>query len=156
MLDYETHRKLQEFNRDLNALYLESKPFWDDDFSWNGFRWLLADAKDDNVIAYKRYDRKGNSIAAIFNFSGAARIRYRVPTVLKNEPESYSFSKKDLNLAWRIIFSSDNIEYGGDDLFKDELYIEENGDISVNLAPLSAIYLKSEPYAGENTIVIDK
>jgi 1,4-alpha-glucan branching enzyme len=156
MLDYDTHRKLQEFNRDLNALYLESKPFWDDDFSWNGFRWLLADAKDDNVIAYKRYDRKGNSIAAVFNFSGAPRVGYKVPTIQKNEPESYESPKKDLSRAWRVIFSSDDREYGGDDRYKDELYIEENGSISVNLAPLSAIYLKSEPYAGENTIVIDK
>ncbi|NLB16329.1 MAG: 1,4-alpha-glucan branching protein GlgB, partial [Clostridiales bacterium] len=156
MLDYETHRKLQEFNRDLNALDLETKPFWDDDFSWNGFRWLLADAKDDNVIAYKRYDRKGNSIAAVFNFSGAARIGYNVPTVQKNEPESYDSPKKELSRAWRVIFSSDDGEYGGEEKYKDEIYIEENGGISVNIAPLSAIYLKSEPYAGENTIVIDK
>ena len=48
LLLYEPHRRLRDFLRELNQLYLNKRAFWSMDNSWDGFRWINADDGDHN------------------------------------------------------------------------------------------------------------
>ncbi len=153
MLDYEPHRKLQLFCRDLNAIYLSSPALWRDDFSWGGFEWLLADRSEDNVIAYRRYGRDGETLAAVFNFSGSPWKGYRIPTRTERDGDQAESAEYGISRAWRAVLDSSSARYGGSRSEGREgaLYIEDDGGITLDLEPLSAVYLIPEPYAGHET-----
>ena len=127
MLDYETHRKTQRFTADLNHLYLENSALWEDDFTWDGFQWISADDVSNNVIVYER-KAKNESVIAVMNFANAVRENYVIP-----------FGSTDGD--YEIIFNTDEVIYGGEHLYDNKNFIKEN-HLSVNLAPLSALYIK--------------
>lgn len=79
MLDFEKHSKLQHFTAELNHRYLRDSRLYADDFSWNGFRWIYADMAEKNVIAYRRFNRDGQEIIVVINFSGAQWRNFSIP-----------------------------------------------------------------------------
>ena len=143
----------QLFCRDLNAIYLSSPALWRDDFSWGGFEWLLADRSEDNVIAYRRYGRDGETLAAVFNFSGSPWKGYRIPTRTERDGDQAESAEYGISRAWRAVLDSSSARYGGSRSEGREgaLYIEDDGGITLDLEPLSAVYLIPEPYAGHET-----
>lgn len=54
LLGYENHEKYQQFIKDLNHVYLEHAALWHEDTSWDGFKWIDADNKDQNIYTYVR------------------------------------------------------------------------------------------------------
>ena len=70
MLDYPNHKYFREYVASLNAFYLAHSELWDIDFNEDGFRWILADEADKNLVAFRRIDRKGRSLTVVLNFSG--------------------------------------------------------------------------------------
>ena len=56
LLDYDAHKNLQNYVRELNLFYKKTSPFWQVDYSWEGFNWLVSDDKDNSVIAFTRTD----------------------------------------------------------------------------------------------------
>ena len=78
LLDYESHRKLKDFVTALNKFYLSSPPLWEVEDGFAGFEWNVVDDNRQNVIAYTRYDRKGNSVTAVINFSPVQYNNYRI------------------------------------------------------------------------------
>ena len=70
MLDYPNHKYFREYIASLNAFYLAHSELWDIDFLEDGFRWILADEADKNLVAFRRIDRKGRSLTVVLNFSG--------------------------------------------------------------------------------------
>ena len=137
MLDYEPHKKLQCFTADLNRFYLEHPALWADDFSWDGFKWLTVDARDDNVIAYRRKSGNGDFMICVVNFSGAQRHNYGIP-VRASEPTE----DEEAFDCLETVFSSDAVEYGGSGSNVDLRYPIRDGCARVNLPPLSAIFLE--------------
>ncbi len=132
MLDYPKHKDLLNYSAAINHFYLQNDPFWLDDFSWNGFRWLIADEADRNLIAYQRFGTKGKSIVCVFNFSGSDIIDYPISLPAdKNKVTGES--------TWRCVFFSEDKQYGGSSdtpapiVFKD-------GQGSVTIPALSAAY----------------
>ena len=75
--DYPMHRDFQEFVKNLNHFYLKNSPFWNDDFSWNGFKWISADDNTQSIIVFRRIDRKGNEVFVVCNFAPVDREDYR-------------------------------------------------------------------------------
>jgi 1,4-alpha-glucan branching enzyme len=71
MLDYPTHRNLREFVAALNRFYLQSPELWEQDFRPEGFRWIYADAADQNMVAFRRYALDGSSLIVVLSFSGS-------------------------------------------------------------------------------------
>ena len=76
MLDYPLHKKLQTFNKKLNLFYKDTAPLYEIEDSWDGFEWISADEKDNNVVSFCRTDKKGNKLVAIMNFSGCDYFNY--------------------------------------------------------------------------------
>ncbi len=98
MLDFPLHKKLQYFSKRLNKIYANCTPLFEIDDSWEGFQWISADEKDNNVISFKRIDKKGNQLIFIGNFSGCDYPIYR----LGLEQGTY-----------KIIMSTDDKRFGG-------------------------------------------
>ncbi len=78
LLDYDAHKKMQEFVCKLNHIYLRQKALWEIDFSWEGFSWIANDDNAQSVIAFRRTDKSGKEIIAVCNFVPVARENYRI------------------------------------------------------------------------------
>ncbi|MBQ6922804.1 MAG: alpha amylase C-terminal domain-containing protein, partial [Clostridia bacterium] len=98
MLDFPLHKKLFEFNKNLNRIYADTPAFYEIEDGWQGFRWISADESNNNVIAFERFDKSGNSVVVIVNFSGNEYTKYRLG-VDKGE--------------YSVLISSDDKKFGG-------------------------------------------
>jgi 1,4-alpha-glucan branching enzyme len=78
LLDFPRHRTMQKFVKDLNELYLKTPAMYEQDTSFNGFKWLVVDDNLQNVISFIRYAKDGSYIIAVVNFSGEERVKYRM------------------------------------------------------------------------------
>ncbi len=99
LLDYDTHKNLHKYVKDLNKFYLENKPLYELDNTYNGFNWIVVDDSVQNMIAFTRYDSEGNSIIAVLNFSRVNRICYEIGV---EHPGVY-----------QTVFNSADKKYGG-------------------------------------------
>ena len=139
MLDYESHRLLQEFCSRLNQVYMDYPQFWLDDHTWSGFGWV--DIKDtlNNVFIYKRTSprEEDKDIYVALNM---------VPQPL----EGYKIPVYELG-TYKIILNTDDMGFGGSGYPTktdaqgcveaiDEPYNGLPYHIQLNLPPLAGIY----------------
>lgn len=99
LLDYEKHKKLQDFSKELNHFYLENPQFWEIDYSWEGFSWISSDDNANSTIAFRRISKDGKEIIGVFNFTPNEHKEYRIGV-----PESGTY---------KVIFDSNLKKYGG-------------------------------------------
>lgn len=140
MLQYESHKLLQDFVADLNHFYIKNPQMWQDDHSWGGFEWVDASDVKNNVFIFKRKGVAGQEdIYVALNM---------VPVPLEN----YNIGVTEKG-KYKILMNTDEMKYGGsgypdgaDDkgIFrtKDEGWNGKPYHISVNLPPLGGIYFK--------------
>lgn len=135
LLEYDSHKKLQSYVKELNLFYKKNSPFWQVDYSWEGFNWLVSDDNNNSVIAFVRTDEAGEKIVAVCNFTKVERPIYKIGVPEKG--------------TYEIIFNSDSEKFGGSGekikkSYKtmDEPYGEFAQSIDLKLPPLSTIYLK--------------
>ncbi|MDD2261275.1 MAG: 1,4-alpha-glucan branching protein GlgB [Clostridia bacterium] len=138
LLDYESHRKLKEFVRDLNIFYKRHKAFYEQDRDWIGFRWINADADAESILSYIRRDKKGkNDIIILINFTPVDRYGYRIGVpysgqykiLLNSSDEKYSMQGKKIEK----VICSETIPWDG-----------LNYSICVDLKGLTALYIKKD------------
>ena len=135
LLDYDKHRQLKEYVKQLNDFYKHNPSFWEIDYSWEGFSWISSDDTDNSVIAFRRIDEKGKEVIAVCNFTNVERNNYCIGVPSKG--------------SYKIVFNSDDAEFGGEgkgnkDKIKTcstPMHGLENS-ISLDLPPMSTIYLK--------------
>lgn len=134
LLDYDAHRNMQSFVRDLNKFYLKNKTLWQIDYSWDGFAWISNDDYTQSIISFRRMDSEGNEIVCVCNFVPVDRENYRIGVPRKG--------------SYRQIFSSDLKKYGGN---SDELisYKSEpvpmhgyDNSIAIKIPAMSVTYYK--------------
>lgn len=128
------HGNLMMFNAALNEFYLKTRALWDDDFSWDGFRWILPDESEKNLIAYERRSRDGERLICAVNFSGVDINEY--PLML---PEDVPYPDVEggalpTETEWRVAFSSN--EYGNFGTA-----VVSGGMLKISLPARSAIYM---------------
>ena len=103
LLDFDTHRGVQQMVSDLNKVVIENPALHQLDFSGEGFEWVDCMNAQDSTLVYLR---KGLDDAApvliCCNFTPVVREGYRVGV-----PESG---------YWKEIFNSDSEAYGGSNL----------------------------------------
>lgn len=73
MLDYPDHMHFREYVASLNAFYLDHSELWEIDFVEDGWKWLLPDEADKNLVAFKRINKKGKELIVVLNFSGSTQ-----------------------------------------------------------------------------------
>lgn len=100
MTDYEMHRKMQKFVAALNRFYLDTPALWEIDDSWDGFRWINPDDRENNVISCRRFDRRGGELVAILNFGPVERRAYTLFLV-------------DGKPWYTLALDTDAVEFGG-------------------------------------------
>ena len=138
MLDYEKHRKLKEYFAELNNFYLSNSPLWYDDFTWDGFRWIVADESELNLLAYERIGENGKKMICIFNFSGAYIRDYKI-TLPKNNEQVPPKRSNVKDLKWRCAFFTEDKQFGGNEPLPADLTFE-NDSTFISLPPLSAAF----------------
>jgi 1,4-alpha-glucan branching enzyme len=130
MTDFEKHRDLLNYTMALNHFYLSSPQLWERDLSWDGFRWIKADDKDNNTAVFTRMSGSGEFLVCAFNFSAVSHNGYRIgvpePGVYKEAFSSYP--------TGRPAAQSEEIPCDGFD-----------NSILLDLPPLSAVILGYEP-----------
>lgn len=73
LLDYENHKQTRDYVRALNLIYLSLPALWEQDFDSKGFRWLLADEANRNLVAFERVALNGAYVRVVISFSGVAQ-----------------------------------------------------------------------------------
>ena len=133
LLDYEAHRKLQDYVRDANHFYLKHKQMWEQDHDWNGFQWISADDRERNIISFRRIAKDGKELIFVINFAPVCRMKYRI-IVPKN---------KD----YKEIMNSDDVKYGGSGILnpgklKPIRDSKTQRHIEITLPPLAAVVIQ--------------
>ena len=78
LLDQPGHAGMKRLVSDLNRAYRDEPALWEVDFRPDGFEWLIADARADNVLAYLRRSADGSRVlACLVNFSPVVREGWR-------------------------------------------------------------------------------
>ena len=141
LLTFDTHKKMHSFVKTLNHFYLENKPFWEVDFSWEGFSWIANDDYKQSVIAFRRIDYNGEEIIVVCNFNPVLREDYRIGV-----PKSGKYVE---------VLNSDAVKFGGTGVKNNTILTDDKisfhgfeQSIKLKLPPMSVIYLK---YKGEKT-----
>ena len=75
LLDYDRHRQMQAFVRELNHFYLEHPQLWENDSDWDGFQWIDCDDRDRSIVTFRRISRSGKELVVICNFCPVVRER---------------------------------------------------------------------------------
>ncbi len=99
LLQKPEHQIMQEFCRQINHFYLQNRPFWEDDFTWNGFSWISNDDYRQSIISFRRFDKSGEEIIVVCNFQPVQREGYRIGAPLAAE--------------YYEVFNTDAREFGG-------------------------------------------
>ncbi|MFD4577772.1 1,4-alpha-glucan branching enzyme [Streptomyces sp. NPDC058417] len=132
------HRGVRDLVRDLNAVYGATPALWERDVTPDGFRWVVGDAADDNVVAFLRYDAEGVPLLAVSHFSPVVREDYRVGV-----PEEVP--------AWQEVLNTDLGRYGGSGVSgADGAAVKPEpvgwhglpASVRVTLPPLSTVWLR--------------
>ena len=131
----EDNEKLHTFFKELNALYIETKPFYERDTIWKGFDWIHHDDFTNSVIAFKRSDEEGNEIIAVCNFRPEKHENYFIGVPRDGVYDEF--------------FNSDDIRYGGTGVSNGHHIVPEpmkihgcNQGVALTLPPMSVMYLR--------------
>ncbi len=136
LLDYDMHYKLQHFVRDLNFTYLENPSLWELDHSCDGFSWIDYDNRDESLLSYIRYDKKGNGVVVIVNMSPIGKY-------------SHIFGVEDDGEYVELI-NSDDMKYGGTGMVNGKRILacevphdDKPYSIKLDIGPYGAAILKN-------------
>lgn len=127
VLQYDTHKGLQQYNAKLNHLYQEEKTLYANDYNWEGFRWLVVDDASHNVLSYERRDDE-NSFIVVLNFSFSMWFDYSISHLENGE--------------YQVILASDDKKYGGTHEMENTIYQVENHVLTISIPYSSGIILR--------------
>ena len=135
LLDYDRHRQLSRYVKDLNHLYLDQPAFWQVDYSWEGFQWIVPDDYQQSIVAFLRKDAAGKQVLIVCNFTPILREGYTM-----GAPVSGSYKE---------ILNSDDAAFGGSGKYHNKNIrskkVPKHGfdqSITLTLPPLSALYFE--------------
>lgn len=133
-LGIEQHRGVHDMVRDLNRLYRELSALHELDFEQAGFSWIDCHDAANSLLSFMRFNRKGEVVIAVFNFTPVPRYCYRIGL--------------PYHCAYREIFNSDSRYYGGSNLGNaGEIHAEsiqwmgQSCSAEIQLPPLAGILL---------------
>jgi 1,4-alpha-glucan branching enzyme len=100
LLDFKSHRGIQQLVADLNLLVNENPALYELDFKGDGFQWIDCMNAEDSTLVFLRKSESGDPpILVCCNFTPVVRYDYRVGVPMSG--------------FWRERFNSDSEIYGG-------------------------------------------
>ena len=132
LLEYDKHRQLQAYVRDLNAFYKENPAMWQVDYSWEGFQWIVPDDNQQSVVIFLRRDAAGKMVLVACNFNPVLRTDYQLGVPVAG--------------TYKELLSSDDAKYGGGDVHNAPVRSVKGAmhgfdqHIKITLPPLSTVY----------------
>ena len=135
LLDFDSHNNFHKFSKALNHFYLDNPTLFEEDFSWKGFDWLVADDNTQNILVFRRISSKGDEIIFAVNFSPITRENYSIGV---DSP------------IWQEVFNSDSIEFGGSGITNGKLkavkeeFKGKKYKLNITIPALSGIYLSKK------------
>ena len=104
LLEYEAHRKMQDYVADLNKLYIGTKALHENDFDWEGFSWINVGDNERSIVSFVRQSKsKREKVVVAGNFTPVAYEKYTIGVPAAGEYE--------------VILSTDDTAYGGEGMF---------------------------------------
>lgn len=136
LLQFDAHKLLQDYVRDLNHLLRNEPALYEQQFTHEGFEWTDLNHRDECVMVYRR---KGldpeDDLLIILNLTPVVRLDWKVITYGKPE--------------WKEILNSNDQKYWGTgDVFNPNItarIVDKKAgtyEINVHLPPLGALVLK--------------
>lgn len=135
LLDYDMHKKLQDYTKQLNKLYLNTPALWEIDYSWEGFQWISSEDNANSTIAFRRIDKNGKEIIAVFNFTPNSFEDYKIGVPKEG--------------TYKVVLDTSLAKFGGEKARLSGTYKSKKlamhgleQSIAIKLNGLSALYLK--------------
>ena len=136
LLEYEMHRKHQNYVSALNKLYRQEKALWENDQDWSGFEWIDVKNHQQSILIFSRKAQNADDFLIILiNFQANSYENFRLGVPHKG--------------IYQEIFNSDQEMYGGKDQVNRSLLFAEKVSwhdqlfsLTLNVAPLAIIILK--------------
>ena len=135
LLGYDKHTELQTYVKTLNAFYKAHPAFWQIDYSWEGFQWIVPDDFQQSVVAFLRKDAAGKQILVVCNFNPVLREGYTLGAPVSG--------------TYKEVLNSDDEAFGGSGTVhnksvrthKKPLHGFEQS-ITITLPPMSTLYFE--------------
>ncbi len=135
LLQYDGHAGIQQFVKDLNALYKGSPALYEKQFSPEGFQWIDYGDHENSVLTYVRkgHDEKNDLIVAC-NFTPVIRENYRIGIPKKGKLKE--------------VLNSDAPQYGGSGKLNPTIkssttpWHGHKKSIEITIPPLGIVILK--------------
>ena len=120
LLKYPRHREMKKFIHDLNKIYLDNPSLWELDYSPKGMEWI----RGEDLLIFKRFDKKGNHLLIIINFTN----------------NNYKNYKTKVNCQYEELINSESNKYGGD---AEKINVDyDSGNLIINIPSLIFIIFK--------------
>jgi 1,4-alpha-glucan branching enzyme len=139
LLQYETHRGIQNLVADLNKLYAAEPSLHQVDFDWHGFEWIDCNDADNSTFSFIRRGKKPEDVMVIvLNATPVVRKGYRIGVPLPG--------------FYQEVLNTDAGTYGGSNVGNLGGIHSENvphmgraQSLPMTLPPLAAVFLKWTP-----------
>ncbi|AET67872.1 alpha-1,4-glucan:alpha-1,4-glucan 6-glycosyltransferase [Desulfosporosinus orientis DSM 765] len=113
LLDYEMHRRLQEYVCDLNHLYRKEKAFWQNDQDWSGFAWIDVHNWQQSILVFsRRGSQPQDELVILCNFQPQSYENFRIGVPRPG--------------VYEELLNSDQEKYGGENYLNQGLLRAEN------------------------------
>lgn len=136
LLQFDKHREIKEYIKDLNKLYLKESAFWKHDFSSEGFEWINGFDANTGIVSFMRKGEKAeNNLIFICNFTPVPHYYHRIGVPSKGN--------------YKEIINSDSYKYGGSNVINKEEILSDDREwdgrkdsIELKVPPLGMVILK--------------
>lgn len=100
MLDFDLHKKMQDYMRELIHLYKEYPALYALDDEPEGFTWINNISADESIVVFTRNtEKKDETLMVICNFTPVVRKNYKIGVPFRGK--------------YKEIFNSDHEKFGG-------------------------------------------
>ncbi|TCL59849.1 1,4-alpha-glucan branching enzyme [Kineothrix alysoides] len=142
LLQYDSHKGIQNLVKTLNDLYKNYPAFYKCDASWDGFEWINCISSNDCMLVFMRKsDVPEDTLVVMANFANVQR-EYTIGVSLEGK--------------YKEILNTDDAAFGGEGVVNGELICSEQEEfdgrpysIQVISAPLSVSVFSYTPYTLE-------
>lgn len=138
LLDYDMHKKIQTFVKDLNNLYKNEKALHQVDFHYEGFEWIDCNDNDHSIVSFIRKGKDWHdTLIFVCNFTPVVHSDYRIGV--------------PFDLRYLEVLNSDSEIYGGSNVgnfggvqAEQVPFHQKPFSIRLKVPPLSTLVLRPE------------